>query len=104
MEELMPSARSPKHRRGRWRKHIKPNFPFILESVQRKKAMNIASEYIRGFVDAEGSFTLGISEKPRKTKKIQVVGMFAITQTGEKGRILLESIQKFLNCDLSYLK
>ena len=64
--------------------------------------MNITSEYVRGFVDGEGCFTLGISEKPRKTKRIQVYAVFSITQTGDKGRELLEDIAKFLNCGKVY--
>jgi hypothetical protein len=64
--------------------------------------MKIAAEYIRGFVDGEGSFVLSIQEKPRKTKKIQVMGMFAITQTGDSGRRILEEIKRFLQCGKVY--
>jgi hypothetical protein len=60
--------------------------------------MKITSEYIRGLVDAEGSFTLGISEKPRKTKKIQVFAVFVITQSGDIGKEVLEAIRSFLKC------
>jgi len=64
--------------------------------------MNITSEYVRGFADGEGCFTLGIAEKPRKTKRIQVYAVFSITQAGDKGRELLEDIAKFLKCGKVY--
>jgi hypothetical protein len=60
--------------------------------------MRITHEYVRGLVDAEGSFSLGISEKPRKTRKIQVFAVFTITQSGDKGKEVLEAVKRFLKC------
>ena len=87
--------------------------------------MKITPEYIRGFVDGEGSFSIGIRKihirglsrgRPRKVlppaefgitlpKKeanphdnYQVFGIFAIGQTKDIGKEVLEEIRRILGC------
>jgi hypothetical protein len=57
----------------------------------------LSDEYIRGFVDAEGCFTLAIKKSKSYKVGYQVFLIFTISQ-GEKGKWILEEISKRFKC------
>ena len=59
--------------------------------------IEISNDWLRGFVDAEGSFYASVT--PNKTSALgyRVVATFAISQTASE-KPVLEAIQSFLGC------
>jgi len=62
------------------------------------------SEYILGFVDGEGCFTISLFKHPKSRLKLkwQVFPEFVISQKA-KSKAVLEKIKKFFGCGSIYL-
>ncbi len=62
----------------------------------------LTAEWIVGFVDGEGTFSVSLIKNPTAKYGWQVFPEFVITQ-GEKSRPALEAIRKFFGCGKIYI-
>ena len=65
--------------------------------VQNEKLNSRTSEYILGFTDGEGCFTLHISKKKKSPFGLSLTPSFSVSQNTES-RDVLEEIRLFFDC------
>ena len=77
------------------------NMGSLQRSYKRTELGKLPSEYIVGFVDGEGSFTLSVAKHKQKISGLDPRLIFAIELRDDDEEILL-SIQRTLNCGRIY--
>ena len=60
--------------------------------------LQLTPDYVVGFTDAEGSFTIAVEPKSTFQTGYQIFLLFSIAQSTDRGKQLLEAIKQFFKC------